>query len=94
MFAETGDWPAAAELMEQALELAPDITVNAVCPGPTATDKFKSGPEYTEEIRESLPLKRWGTPRDVARSVLFLVTSDGDAFTGQTLDPNSGAVMH
>lgn len=51
-------------------------------------------PEYTEEIRESLPLKRWGTPRDVARSVLFLVTSDGDAFTGQTLDPNSGAVMH
>jgi NAD(P)-dependent dehydrogenase (short-subunit alcohol dehydrogenase family) len=76
-----------------ALELAPDITVNAVCPGPTATDKFKSGPEYTEEIRESLPLKRWGTPRDVARSVLFLVSDDGDAFTGQTLDPNSGAVM-
>jgi NAD(P)-dependent dehydrogenase (short-subunit alcohol dehydrogenase family) len=77
-----------------ALELAPDITVNAVCPGPTATDKFKSGPEYTEEIRESLPLKRWGTPRDVARSVLFLVSDDGDAFTGQTLDPNSGAVMY
>jgi NAD(P)-dependent dehydrogenase (short-subunit alcohol dehydrogenase family) len=77
-----------------ALELAPDITVNAVCPGPTATDKFKSGPEYTEEIRNSLPLKRWGTPLDVARSVLFLVSSDGDAFTGQTLDPNCGAVMH
>jgi NAD(P)-dependent dehydrogenase (short-subunit alcohol dehydrogenase family) len=77
-----------------ALELAPLITVNAVCPGPTATDKFKQGPEFNEANREKLPLKRWGTPVDVARSVLFLVSPDGDAFTGQTLDPNSGAVMH
>ena len=76
-----------------ALALAPAITVNTVCPGPTATEKFKSGIEFTEEIRERLPLKRWGRPEDVARSVVFLVSPDGDAFTGQTLDPNCGAVM-
>lgn len=76
-----------------ALALAPTITVNSVCPGPTATEKFKSGPEYTEEAPDTIPLKRWGRPEDVARSVLFLVSSDGDAYTGQTLDPNCGTVM-
>jgi NAD(P)-dependent dehydrogenase (short-subunit alcohol dehydrogenase family) len=76
-----------------ALALAPNITVNTVSPGPTATERFKAGIEYTEENREKLPLKRWGRPEDVARSVVFLVTPDGDAYTGQTLDPNCGAVM-
>lgn len=76
-----------------ALALAPSITVNTVCPGPTATDRFKNGPEYHDVGREKIPLKRWGTPRDVARSVLFLVSEDGDLFTGQTLDPNCGTVM-
>jgi 3-oxoacyl-[acyl-carrier protein] reductase len=76
-----------------ALALAPDITVNTVCPGPTATEKFKSGPEYRDDIREQIVLKRWVSPSDVARSVVFLASSDGDAYTGQTLDPNCGTVM-
>jgi NAD(P)-dependent dehydrogenase (short-subunit alcohol dehydrogenase family) len=76
-----------------ALAMAPEITVNTVCPGPTATDRFKQGPEYTDEVLSKIPLRRWGQPLDVARSVLFLVSSDGDAFTGQTLDPNCGTVM-
>jgi NAD(P)-dependent dehydrogenase (short-subunit alcohol dehydrogenase family) len=76
-----------------AIALAPTVTVNTVCPGPTATERFKAGIEYTEENREKLPLKRWGRPEDVAASVLFLVSPDGDAYTGQTLDPNCGAVM-
>jgi NAD(P)-dependent dehydrogenase (short-subunit alcohol dehydrogenase family) len=76
-----------------ALALAPAITVNCVCPGPTATEKFKAGREYTPEVRDSLPLKRFGQPEDVARSVVFLASPDGDAYTGQTLDPNCGAVM-
>ncbi len=76
-----------------ALALGPDITVNTVCPGPTETEKFKSGPEYRDEIRERIVLKRWVQPRDVGRSVVFLASSDGDAYTGQTLDPNCGTVM-
>jgi NAD(P)-dependent dehydrogenase (short-subunit alcohol dehydrogenase family) len=73
--------------------LAPAIRVNAVAPGPTATGRFKQGPEYTDAVRDLIPLKRWGQPRDVARSVVFLASDDGDAFTGQTLDPNCGTVM-
>jgi 3-oxoacyl-[acyl-carrier protein] reductase len=76
-----------------ALALAPDITVNTVCPGPTATDKFKTGPEYRDDVREKIVLKRWVRPEDIARSVVFLVSEDGNAFTGQTLDPNCGTVM-
>ncbi|MBI3456659.1 MAG: SDR family oxidoreductase [Candidatus Rokubacteria bacterium] len=76
-----------------ALALAPGITVNAVCPGPTATERFKARAEFVDEDREKLLLKRWGRPEDVARSVLFLVSPDGDAYTGQTLDPNCGAAM-
>jgi NAD(P)-dependent dehydrogenase (short-subunit alcohol dehydrogenase family) len=76
-----------------ALTLAPGVTVNSVCPGPTATDRFKARREFVDEDREKLPLKRWGRPDDVARSVVFLVSSDGDAYTGQTLDPNCGVVM-
>lgn len=76
-----------------ALALAPTITVNTVCPGPTATEKFKSGPEYRDDIRDQIVLKRWVRPEDVGRSVVFLASPDGDAFTGQTLDPNCGVVM-
>jgi NAD(P)-dependent dehydrogenase (short-subunit alcohol dehydrogenase family) len=76
-----------------ALALGPAITVNTVCPGPTETEKFKSGPEYRDEIRERIVLKRWVRPWDVGRSVVFLASSDGDAYTGQTLDPNCGTVM-
>ncbi len=76
-----------------ALAFAPEITVNTVCPGPTATDRFRQGAEYTEEARMQIPLKRWGRPEDVAASVVFLASPDGDAYTGQTLDPNCGVVM-
>jgi len=76
-----------------ALALAPDVTVNAVAPGPTATERFKAGVEYTDQVRDRIPLRRWGTPHDVARSVVFLASADGDAYTGQTLDPNCGTVM-
>jgi NAD(P)-dependent dehydrogenase (short-subunit alcohol dehydrogenase family) len=76
-----------------AAALAPAITVNCVAPGPTATARFKAGPEFTDEIRDLIPLRRWVQPRDVARSVVFLASSDGDAYTGQILDPNGGTVM-
>jgi 3-oxoacyl-[acyl-carrier protein] reductase len=76
-----------------ALALAPEITVNSVCPGPTATDKFKLGKEFSSGADKVLPRRRWGSPADVAQSVLFLVSPSGDAYTGQTLDPNCGAVM-
>jgi NAD(P)-dependent dehydrogenase (short-subunit alcohol dehydrogenase family) len=79
--------------LTKSLALAPAVRVNAVAPGPTATGRFQQGPEYTDAVRALIPLERWGQPRDVARSVVFLASADGDAFTGQTLDPNCGTVM-
>ncbi|RVA15908.1 SDR family oxidoreductase, partial [Mesorhizobium sp. M7D.F.Ca.US.004.03.1.1] len=76
-----------------ALALAPHITVNSVSPGPTATKKFRGGREYNDENRLKIPLQRFVEPYDVARSIIFLASSDGNVFTGQTLDPNCGVIM-
>lgn len=76
-----------------ALAWAPTIKVNAVCPGPTDTPRLRSGHEFTPEVRDAIPLKRFGLPRDVALSVVFLAGEGGDFYTGQHLDPNGGTVM-
>lgn len=76
-----------------ALAWTPTILVNAVCPGPTDTPKLRAGHEFTDEVREEIPLKRFGLPRDVALSVAFLAGEGGDFYTGQHLDPNGGTVM-
>ena len=76
-----------------ALAFAPDITVNTVAPGPTDTPLIASTHETTEEYRQTITLKRLVKPEEVARSVVFLAGPDGDAFTGQILNPNCGVVM-
>jgi len=40
--------------------LAPTITVNTVAPRQIETDPLIAGPKYTDEIRDQIPLKRWG----------------------------------
>jgi acetoacetyl-CoA reductase len=77
-----------------ALELAQyNITVNAICPGFIETDMVQSIPEDArEKILKTVPLRRFGEPREVARAVRFLV-EDGDYMTGQTLDINGGVYM-
>ena len=78
-----------------AKEVAPHgINANCVAPGPVATGMV----EYQSEDEQSatrarLPLRRYNTTQEVAASVLFLASSTGSAYTGQTLGPNSGAVM-
>jgi 3-oxoacyl-[acyl-carrier protein] reductase len=70
------------------------ITVNAVAPGPTATDLFLNGksPEVIERIAKMNPLERLGMPEDIAASVSFLAGPDGSWINGQTLRPNGGMV--
>lgn len=73
-----------------ALELGADgITVNAIGPGPIATDLFNQanpdGALRTEAIKSSIPVGRLGTPLDVARTALFFLDDDAGFITGQTL---------
>jgi 3-oxoacyl-[acyl-carrier protein] reductase len=71
-----------------------NITVNAVAPGPTATDLFLKGKsaELIERMAKMNPLERLGTPEDIAASVSFLAGSDGGWINGQVLRANGGIV--
>ena len=70
------------------------ITVNAVAPGPTATDLFLNGKskDVIERMAKMNPLERLGTPADIASSVAFLAGTDGSWINGQTLRANGGMV--
>lgn len=68
------------------------ITVNAVAPGPTATDLFLDGksPELIERMAKMNPLERLGTPDDIASVVSFLAGPDGGWINGQVVRANGG----
>ena len=70
------------------------ITVNAVAPGPTATDLFLDGKssELIERLAKMNPLERLGTPADIANAVAFLAGPDGSWINGQVLRANGGMV--
>jgi 3-oxoacyl-[acyl-carrier protein] reductase len=70
------------------------VTVNAIAPGPTATDLFLDGksPELVDRLAKLAPLERLGTPDDIASAVAFLVSADGGWINGQVLRANGGIV--
>ena len=70
------------------------ITVNAIAPGPTATDLFLDGksPELVERLAKLAPLERLGRPEDIAAAVAFLAGPDGAWINGQTLRANGGII--
>jgi 3-oxoacyl-[acyl-carrier protein] reductase len=71
-----------------------EITVNAVAPGPTATELFLKGkpPELVDRIAKMNPLERLGTTDDIANAVAFLAGPEGGWINGQTLRANGGMV--
>ncbi|WP_329596416.1 SDR family oxidoreductase [Streptomyces pseudovenezuelae] len=71
-----------------------DITVNAVAPGPTATDLFLDGKdeETVARLAAQPPLERLGTPQDIANVVSFLVSPAGHWVNGQVLRANGGII--
>lgn len=96
-YAVYGATKAAVETMTRILarELrGKGITVNAVAPGPTATDLFLDGkpPETVERLAQMAPLQRLGTPDDIGAAVAFLAGPDGGWVNGQVLRANGGIV--
>jgi 3-oxoacyl-[acyl-carrier protein] reductase len=73
-----------------ALEMGADgVTVNAIGPGPIATELFDRvnppGAPQTEKIRASIPVRRMGTPTDVAHGVASFLDDRAGFITGQVL---------
>ena len=70
------------------------ITVNAVAPGPVATELFLQGKDQAtlDRITQMIPLGRLGEVDDIARVVSLLVGPDGGWINGQILRANGGVV--
>lgn len=67
------------------------VRVNAVAPGYIATDMTSGLPDKVKEaFVERIPLKRMGTPQDVAAAALFLASDDSTYITGQVLSVDGG----
>jgi 3-oxoacyl-[acyl-carrier protein] reductase len=70
------------------------ITVNAVAPGFVETEMVGGIPEKVRaRLLDQIPLRRFGTPEEVARAVVYLVSSDGDYITGAEVSINGGLLM-
>jgi len=71
-----------------------NITVNAVAPGPTATDLFLDGKPQAviDQLTKLSPLERLGQPEDIANTVAFLAGPDGAWINGQVLRANGGVI--
>jgi len=81
-----------------AMELGGDgITVNAIAPGPIATELFMNsnpaGAPRTQKIIDSIVVKRLGQPEDVARAALFFLSPDNGFVTGQVLYVCGGTTL-
>lgn len=80
-----------------ALDHAPDIRVNCICPGAVSTRMFEEyvnrcADPVTEKKRlvEAIPLQRLGTVRDIANAVLFMASDDAAWITGVNLVVDGG----
>ncbi len=80
-----------------AVEMAPNIRVNAVCPvsAPTGFDMTSLGVEHlsdemNQKVIDGIPLGRRATPEDVANSVYFLASDEAEFLTGVCLDVDGG----
>lgn len=71
-----------------------NITVNAVAPGFIQTDMTAKLPEaIVEKAKEFIPLKRFGSPKDIAGVCTYLASEEGGYITGQVISVNGGMCM-
>jgi 3-oxoacyl-[acyl-carrier protein] reductase len=78
-----------------AKELGPAIRVNALCPGMIDTDfhNVHTKDEVRRNVEAASPVKRQGTPQDIANLVAFLASDDSAFITGANVDINGGMLF-
>ncbi len=89
---------ASVALMKQmAVEYGPEIRINAICPGPVDTpllwnsaEAFEHPESAVEDAAKSTLLQRLGTPGDIAKLALFLVSEDASWITGSAMTIDGG----
>jgi meso-butanediol dehydrogenase / (S,S)-butanediol dehydrogenase / diacetyl reductase len=81
-----------------AVELAPfGIRVNYMCPGfiPTAlTDRYTNNPHLAKALLAQMPMRRFGTPEEVAKVALFLASDDSAYTTGEGIMVDGGMSLN
>jgi meso-butanediol dehydrogenase/(S,S)-butanediol dehydrogenase/diacetyl reductase len=74
------------------------IRCNAVCPGPIATPPIgqlrEHAPEIWRDIRDAIPMGRYGKPEEIAAAVLFLASDEAGFITGSALVADGGLWAH
>jgi 3-oxoacyl-[acyl-carrier protein] reductase len=77
-----------------AINLGPHITVNAICPGWIETDMTATlSPEKKDKHINEAPLKRVGSPEEVAYTALFLASDESNFITGEIITVSGGIAM-
>ena len=74
-----------------ALELAPEILVNAIAPGPIMPPR-RATKQERDEVEKSTPLRRWGHPEEIAKTVVFL--AETDFVTGECIRVDGGRHLY
>jgi 3-oxoacyl-[acyl-carrier protein] reductase len=74
--------------------LGPSVRVNVLCPGwiETAFGQ-EADADFRRSVADTTPLRRWGTPADVAAAALYLASPEAAFITGQAINVNGGLVM-
>ena len=71
-----------------------NITVNMIAPGWIPVERHANDPEHEKEgYRRLIPMGRWGVPKDLAGTVVYLASEASDFVTGQDIHVNGGMTV-